>query len=126
MGNGPELKPRSKSDMEALVDRAVSKFIKKHLGEHSDIVSTRMFEDIVMVRIREVLPPAERHMLRQKDGVRVIKELKMKLLERATPFLKQTINNTTKREVVDVHSSFNPETGEYFEIFTLDSEREGI
>jgi uncharacterized protein YbcI len=109
----------STQEIEASVNGAMGRFLEEHLGERSETVNTRIFEDTIMVRFKELLPPAERHMMRKHEGLRMIKELKLKLIERAAPLLKEMIRNMTGAEVVDIHSSFNPSTGEHVEIFTL-------
>lgn len=43
-------------------------------------------------------------------------------IERAKPLLEVIIQNLTEAEVVDIHSSFDVETGERIEIFTLNKD----
>ena len=56
-----------------------------------------------------VLPPAERHLAKNQEGERLIRELKEKLIEKAKPLLKVLIEKLTEAEVVDIHSSFEVE-----------------
>jgi uncharacterized protein YbcI len=71
-----------------------------------------------------VLPPAERHLAKNQEGERLIRELKEKLIEKAKPLLEAMIENLTQAEVVDIHSSFDVETGERIKIFTLNKDLE--
>jgi len=94
------------------------------MGEQAEAVITQVVGDTIIVRFKGILPPAERHMAKDQEGERLIKELKARLIERAKPLLETLIKNLTEAEVIDIHSSFNVETGERIEIFTLDKDLE--
>ena len=64
--------------------------------------------------------------MKNSEGMKLIKELKVRLVEKAKPLLETLIKNLTDAEVADIHSSFSPETGERIEIFTFDKDLEGI
>ena len=104
----------------------MAKFLEKQMGEHAEAVTTRITGDTIMIRFRGILPPAERHMVRAQEGMRLIKELKVKLIERAKPLLEVMIKNLTGADVIDIHSDVNLETGERVEIFTLNKDLEKI
>lgn len=110
---------KSKQAVESAVSEAMTKFLKEQMGEQPETVSTQVVENTIIVRFKGVLPPAEKHMVKNQEGMKLIKELKVKLIERAKPLLETLIKNLTKAEVVDIHSSFSPETGERIEVFTL-------
>lgn len=116
------MKIASKKAVESTVSKAMGKFLKEHLGEHPEKVTTQISGDLIMVRFREQLPPAERHMIRHQEGMKMIKELKVKLIERAAPLIKILIEELTGSKVVDIHSDVNLDTGERIEIFTLNED----
>ena len=117
---------KSKREIESVVSKAMNKFLKEQMGEQAETVSTQVLKNTIIVRFKGVLPPAEKHMIKNQEGMKLIKELKGKLIERAKPLLETLIKNLTKAEVVDIHSSFSPETGERIEIFTLNKDLEKI
>ena len=117
---------KSKQAVESAVSEAMTKFLKEQMGEQPETVSTQVVENTIIVRFKGVLPPAEKHMVKNQEGMKLIKELKVKLIERAKPLPETLIKNLTKAEVVDIHSSFSPETGERIEIFTLSKNLEKI
>jgi uncharacterized protein YbcI len=114
----------SKQEIESAVSEAMTKFLKEQMGEQAEAVITQVVGDTIIVRFKGVLPPAERHLAKAQEGVKLMKELKLKLIERARPLLEVMIRNLTDAEVIDVHSSFNVETGERVEVFTLDKDLE--
>ena len=111
---------KSKQQIESEVTRAMTKFLREQLAENAEAVMTEVVGDTIIVRFKGVLPPAERHMVKHEEGMRLIKELKVKLIEQARSRLEVLIKSLTDAEVVDTHSSFDAETGERIEVFTLD------
>jgi len=117
---------KSKQEIESAVSHIMTKFLKEQMAEEAEAVTTQVIGDTIIIRFKGVLPPAERHMIKDQKGAKLIKELKGKLIERAKPFLEAMIKNLTDAEVVDIHSSFDAEIGERIEIFTLDKNLEKI
>jgi len=115
---------KSKQEIESIVSEAMAKFLKEEMGEEAQAVITQVVGDTIIVRFKGVLPPAERHMVKNQQGVKLIKELKGKLIEKAKPLLEALIENLTNAEVIDIHSTFNAETGERMEVFILDKDLE--
>lgn len=115
---------KSKQEIESAVSEAMGKFLRQHMGEETKAVTTQVAGDTIIVRLKGVLPPAERHLARNQEGERLITELKEKLIERAKPLLEAMIRNLTGAELVNIHSSFDVKTGERIEIFTLDKDLE--
>ena len=114
----------SKREMEYAVSKAVRKIVKEQLGEDAEDVIARIVGDAVIIRLRGILPQAERHMIRDYEGLRLLQNLKVKLMARVRPFLEDTIKSITKMDVVDMYSNFSLVVGERIEIVTLDGDLE--
>ena len=110
---------KTKQEIESAVSEAMTKFLKEQLGEEAEAAIVQVAGDAIIVRFKGVMPPAERLLVKNQEGMKLIKELKEKLIERAKPLLEVMIKNLIDAEVVDIHSSFDPGTGERIEIFTL-------
>lgn len=115
---------KSKQKVESAICNAVGRFFEEQMGEYADTVTTKVVGDVIIVRFKDVLSPAEKYMINNQQGGAVIKDLKEKLFEKVKPFLGAIIKNLTAAEVVDIHSSFEAETGERVEVFTLDKDLE--
>lgn len=115
---------KSKQEIESAVSEEMTKFLKEQMGEEAEAVTTQAVGDTIIIRFKGILPPAERNLARNQEGVKLLEELKAKLIERAKPLLETMIKNLTDAEVIDIHSSFDAETGERIEIFTLDKDLE--
>jgi uncharacterized protein YbcI len=113
------MKRKSKQEIESAVSEAMAKFLKEQMGEQAAVIATEVEADTIIVRFKGVMPPAERHLIKNQKGMKLIKELKEKLIERAKPLLEAMIKNLIDAEVIDIHSSFDPASGERIEIFTL-------
>ncbi|MFH1996795.1 MAG: DUF2294 domain-containing protein [Candidatus Omnitrophota bacterium] len=109
----------SKEEIESAVSQAMSKFLKEQMGEETDAVTTEIIGDTIIVRIKGTLPPAERNMIKTQEGIKLIRELKEKLVERAKPLLEALIKDLTNTKVIDIHSSLDVEAGECIEVFRL-------
>lgn len=115
---------KSKKEIESTIAEEMTKLLKEQTGEHLESVMAQIIGDAIMVRFRDVLPPAERRLLQDPTGMRWIKELKEKLIERAEPHLKAMIEDLIDVEVNDIHSTFNIETGELVTVFVLNKDLE--
>ena len=113
---------KPKQDIEAAICQKLTMILKEQIGEQVETATAEGVDDTIIVRFKGILPPAERMMAKKEDGMELIKELKEKLIEKIKPLLEQTIKELTGAEVVDIHSSFNLETGERIEIFTLNKD----
>ena len=117
---------KSRQEVESVIAGAMAKFLKEQMGEEAEAVITQVLGDTIIVRFKGVLLPAERHLAKAREGVKLIKELKGKLIERAKPLLEVMVKSLTGRKIIDIHSYFNVESGEHIEIFTLDKDFEKV
>lgn len=115
---------KTKKIIETEVSKAMGKFLKEQMGEQAKNVSAQVTGNTIIVRFKGILPPAERVMIKDREGIKLIKELKEKLIEKAKPVLEVMIKNLTTAEAIDIHSSFDAENGERIEIFTLSKDLE--
>ena len=117
---------KSKQKIESEVNEAMAKFLKEQIGEQAEQVITQVVGDTIIVRFKGVLPPAERHMIKNHEEKRLIKEVKGKLIEKVRPLLETLIQKLTNAQVIDIHSSFDVETDERIEIFILNKDLEKV
>ncbi len=117
---------KKRKKVETSVGEAMTRFFKEQMGEQTQKAVVKMIDDAIIVRFKEILPPSERLLMKNKEGMELIKELKEKLIKRAKPILEVMIQNIIGGEVLDIHSSFNPVSGEHIEIFILDTNEKCI
>jgi uncharacterized protein YbcI len=115
---------KSKGQIEAGISEAIIKFEKEYMGRGPDETKTYIMDDIIVVRLKRVLTPAEQQlagMSNETTGRVLIKQVRTELLEKARPLLEQIIIDLTGKKVKSLHTDISTITGERVIIFTLDS-----
>jgi len=76
------------------------------MGETADRVMTQIVGDAIIVRFRGILPPAERHMIKDQQGESLIKELKVKLKEISLALYKRASKYAESQGVIIADTKF--------------------
>jgi uncharacterized protein YbcI len=115
---------KSKGQLEADISEALIKFEKEYMGRGPEQTRTYIIGDMVVVRLQRVLTPAEEQLAGAADeteGRRLIKRVRIELLEKARPLLERIVMDLTGKKVISLHTDISTITGERVIIFTLES-----
>jgi len=115
---------KTKGQLEADISAAITQFEKDHLGRGPKEARTFIIEDMVLIRLRGVLTPAEEKLAKDERGAQLIKQMRMRLIESSQPLLIQIIEEKIGAKVITVHTDISTSTGERVFIFGLDRNRE--
>jgi len=109
----------TRGEVEASLANAITQFEKDHLGRGP--VETRVYiiEDMILVRLRGVLTPAESKLAQNPEGHDLIKQIRRQLLEGSRSFLEAIVQERTGCQVVSLHTDISVKTGEQIIVFTL-------
>ena len=118
------MKAKTKGQVEARISEAMIKFEKEHMGRGPAEAKTYIMEDVVFVRLKGVLTPAERQLAKRQEGKVLIKRVRVQLLEDSRTLLKNVIQELTKAKVISMHTDISTRTGERVIIFTLNRDIE--
>jgi uncharacterized protein YbcI len=110
--------------MEARISNAVTQFEREHIGRGPTEVRTWIIQDLVLVRLKGVLTPAEEKLARDEEGHRLVREVRRQLLEGSRAMLDEMILLLTGVRVVSLHSDISTKTGERIIVFTLSEDLE--
>jgi uncharacterized protein YbcI len=66
------------------------------------------------------LTPAEERLAADTDGGRLIKEMRLRLMDGSRPTLERLVEETTGRRLVSLHTDLSTRTGEQIAVFVLD------
>lgn len=110
----------TRGELEAEISRRVVRFEKEHVGRGPEEAKARIFDDVVFVRLAGVLTPAEERLATDADGARLIKEMRLRLMDGSRPALERLVAETTGREMVSLHTDLSTRTGEQIVVFVLD------
>lgn len=114
---------RTKGQVEAEVSKAIVAFEREYMGRGPTEVKTHVLHDMVLVRLKGVLTPAESHLIKAQ-GVELLKQVRTKLLETGRDLLEKGISDLTGCEVVSLHSDLSTKTGERVIVFVLSQDLE--
>ena len=113
---------KTEGQVEAEISEAIIKFEKEYMGRGPEETRTHILNDLVLVRLRGVLTPAEKKLAeedREGKGRMLIKQLRIELLERGRILLEAIVRDITGRQVLSLHTDINTKTGERIIIFIL-------
>ena len=116
---------KTKGQIEALIGEAIIKFEKDYMGRGPQETKTYIIKDMIFVRLKGVLTPAEEQLAKTGEGAELIKKTRMQLLEGARVLLESIVSDITKCQVRSLHTDISTKTGERIIIFTLEQDLEG-
>jgi len=114
---------KNKVQIEAEISEALIKFEKEYMGRGPEETKTYIIDDMVIVRLKRVLTPAEQQLAKSSDeakGRSLVKQVRRELIEKALPLLNAVITEVTGKKVISLHTDISTVTGERMIIFTLD------
>ncbi|MGR3302873.1 MAG: DUF2294 domain-containing protein [Candidatus Scalindua sp.] len=114
----------TKGQMEARISEAMIRFEKEFMGRGPKETVTYIIKDIILVRLKGVLTPAEEQLAKTSEGANLIKKTRVQLLEGARALLRNIIIDITDCKIISLHSDISTRTGERVIIFTLDQNLE--
>ncbi len=115
---------KTKGELEAQISEAMVQFEIDYMGRGPKEARTHIIEDMVLVRLKGVLTPAEQQLTKSADGLELIKKVRSTLVETGKPILFQVIGDITGVKVLDLHTDISTATGERVFVFTLDRDLE--
>jgi len=115
---------KTKGEMEAEISRAMVQFEIDYMGRGPKEARTHIIEDMVLVRLKGVLTPAEQRLTKSPDGVELIKKMRATLIETAKPLLYQVVGDIMGAKIVSVHTDISTVLGERVIVFVLESDLE--
>ncbi|WP_300458294.1 DUF2294 domain-containing protein [Desulfobacula sp.] len=111
---------KSKGQVEAEISTALIAFEKKHMGRGPVDVKSHLIDDMVLIRLKGVLTPAEQHLAKDVDGIQLIKRVRAKLLENSSKMLEDVIKKITGVSIVSFHTDISTKEGERVIIITFE------
>lgn len=114
-------------EKEREISKAIIHFEKEFMGRGPLDARTFIIEDLVLVRLKNVLTPAEMKLAAadaNKRGRYLIKQMRQELIEQGRPLLNTVIRDILNINVVSLHTDISSKTGERIIVFTLEQKPE--
>ncbi|MEI6148457.1 MAG: DUF2294 domain-containing protein [bacterium] len=118
----PALSNKTKGEIESEICEALIKFEREYMGRGPEEARTYILDDLIIVRLRGVLTPAERQLVKSEvagHGRNLIKQVRMELIEKARPLLEVLVHDITGQHVKSLHTDISTATGERIIVFSL-------
>jgi uncharacterized protein YbcI len=109
----------TKGELEASFTKRIIQFEKEYLGRGPLDARTFLINDMVLVRLRGVLTPAEERLAENKEGQTLVKEARRQLFETSRTILAEFVQEILDTELVDLFSDISTETGERIIVLTV-------
>jgi uncharacterized protein YbcI len=117
---------RTKGQIEAEISDAMVRLHREQTGRGPNQARTHIVEDMVIVRLQEVLTPAERQLTGNPHGQSLIKQFHQQMHEIARRSLEEIVETATVCKVLSIHNDVSTKTGEQVAIYVLDRNLETL
>lgn len=115
---------KTKGQVEAELSTAITQFERDHLGRGPKEARTFIVQDMILIRLKGVLTPAEEKLATEKDGAQLIKQVRMRLIESSRHLLEQIVVEKTGAEIISLHTDISSRTGERVFVLSLNKNLE--
>ena len=115
---------KTKGEIEAEISQAIVQFEIDYMGRGPKESRAYVLEDMILIRLKGVLTPAEEQLTKTNDGSDLVKKMRATLIEKARPLLDQVVGEITGAKIIDLHTDISTSSGERVFLFTLANELE--
>jgi uncharacterized protein YbcI len=110
---------RTKAEMEVAIRNAIIKFEQDFMGRGPADVRAFIVRDLVVVRLKGVLTPAERQLAKTPDGVDMVKRIRQTLIAQGRDRLVEQVSDITGAKVLGIFMDIDAQIGEKVFVFTV-------
>ena len=115
-----QVERRTRGQIEAAITAAMTQFERDYLGRGPREARTFLIDDMVLVRLKGILSPAELQLSREPGGVATIKNMRSRLVESCAADLTGLVSAETGCAVLSMHADISATSGERVFVFVLD------
>lgn len=119
MANG-----RSKGELEAAIRTAIIKFEQEFLGRGPDDVRAFLVKDLVVIRLKGVLTPAEKQLAKTSEGIDMVKQLRQTLIAQGRDRLCTQMAELTGAKALALFTDIDAHLGERVFVIAFDRDLE--
>lgn len=117
---------RTKGEAETAIRNAIIKFEQEFMGRGPMDVKAFIIRDLVLIRLKGVLTPAERQLAKSEDGVDMVKAMRQNLITQGRERLCAQLTEITGASVYGLFTDIDTHIGERVIVFALDRDLESI
>ncbi len=113
-------KSRTRGEIEAEVTKAIVRFEKEILGRGPEDARTYFINDMILIRLKGLITPAERKLAESRDGQILVKDTRRHLLESCRPLFDDLVQEIVGCQILSFHTDMSTRTGERILVLTVD------
>ena len=110
----------TKGEIEAAIRNAIIKFEQDFMGRGPEDVRAYIVRDLVVVRLKGVLTPAERQLAKSAEGVDMVKRIRQTLIAQGRDRLFEQVTDITGAKALALFTDIDVQIGEKVLVFTVD------
>ena len=114
---------RTKEEVEVAVSEEITRFEQEFMGRRPKDINVHLLGDLLLIRLRGVLMPAEQYLINKlpaEKGQDLLKEVWTMLAKTARPFMEAMIERVTGVKILAMHYDISTEIGDEIILFTLE------
>lgn len=115
---------KTRGEMENQVKNAIIKFEQEFMGRGPDEVKAFIVRDLIVIRLKGVLTPAERQLAKTAEGIEMVRRLRQTLIAQGREKLSQQMDSITGVKTAALFTDIDTQIGERIIVFTLDQDLE--
>jgi len=112
---------KTKNQLEAEITDAIIRYDIEYMGRGPKEARTYVVEDIILVRLKGVLTPAEQQLGTSAEGVELVKNMRSRLRENSRAEFSRVIKDATGVAVRDILTDISTASNERVFVFILES-----
>jgi len=112
---------KTKNQLEAEITEAIIRYDIEYMGRGPKEARTYVVEDIILVRLKGVLTPAEQQLGTSAEGVELVKNMRSRLRENSRAEFSRVIKDATGVTVRDILTDISTASNERVFVFILES-----
>jgi uncharacterized protein YbcI len=116
----------TKGEIESAIRTAIIKFEQEFMGRGPEDVRAFVVRDLVVVRLKGVLTPAERQLAKTAEGVEMVKRIRQTLIAQGRDQLFEQVGTIVGARVLAIFTDINAQIGEKVFVFTVDRDLENL
>lgn len=113
---------KTRGELEAEFSRSMVKLEKEFFGRGPTDIRTFFVSDMILVRLRGILTPAELKLAESPEGFELIKRTRRQLLENSRGMMEQIISDTLGCRLVSLHTDISTQADERVIVITVDQD----
>lgn len=114
----------SRGEMENSIRNAIIQFEQEFMGRGPTEVRAFILRDMILIRLKGVLTPAERQLAKSDTGIGMVKQMRQNLISQGRDQLCRQILDITGAETLALFTDIDARIGERIIVFTLDRDLE--